>query len=512
MTTLAPVESEGGSPSGAKWFGLLLGPILAVAVYFLLPGAAEGAEGGSGLGHAARATAAVATLMATWWLTEAIPLQGTALIPIALFPLLGIMGIKAAAAPYASDVIYLFLGGMMLGAAMERWGLHRRIALRVVLLVGTRPASLVGGVMVATSVISMWVSNTATAVMMLPIGASIVQLVATGGKAEASPESRRFATCLMLAIAYAATIGGVTTLIGSPPNAVLAGFISRSMGEDLTFARWLMVGLPVMLVFLPLAWLVLTRVAFPVGRSEVPGAKELFRKALAEMGPMSRGERLVLVVFGGAALGWVLRGPLASLLGSITFPNGRRPELADAGIAMLATLLLFLLPVNVKKKEFLLDWKHASRLPWGVLLLFGGGLSLAEAMTTTGLDTAIGSLFGRLGGVHPIVVVLVISTIVVFLTEIGSNTAVATTFLPITYAAALTLNIDPMILMVPVAMGCSYAFMMPTGTPPNALVFASGHVTIRQMCRAGLMLNFLSITVITIATWLLVPLVFGGKE
>lgn len=490
-----------------RWTGFVAGPIAAVVVFYALEGVV--APGGETLTRDGRAALAAAVLMAVWWLSEALPIEATALVPIALFPLLGIGNIQAATRPYANEVIYLFLGGMILGLAMEKWGLHRRVALHVMARVGTRPSMLILGVMAVTAFISMWVSNTAAAVMMLPIGMSIVRVVEQGGGGGKSSEGRgsAFATALMLGVAYAATIGGVGTLIGTPPNAVLAGFLKKQYGTEFSFADWLWIGIPTAVIFLPLTWLVLTRVAFKVGHEPQPAVAGMIRSELTGLGRMVRGEKLTLMVFGMASMAWIFRVQIARATGlEETLPNGTKEALlSDAGIAIIAAVLLFLLPVRASRGEFVLNWRDVKRLPWGVLLLFGGGLALADVLTRHNVDDFVGACLAGLRGVHPLVLVLVMTTITVFATEIGSNTAIATTFLPVAAAAAASLGVHPYLLAFPVAIGCSYAFMMPMGTPPNSLVFASGRVNIRQMARAGLVLNVLSIVVITVLVYFAGP-------
>lgn len=508
-------EAADTGPAWIKWTGLVLGPVLAVLVYALLPAEQRTGAAVTGLTHAARATAAVGALMATWWLSEAIPLEATALVPLALFPLLGVAGMKQAAAPYADEVIFLFMGGMMLGIALERWSLHKRVALWTMLIVGTRPSMLVGGLMLATAMISMWVSNTATAVMMLPIAAGVSDLVwrsqgAQGPGSAQEADMQRFSTCLMLGVAYAATIGGVGTLIGTPPNAVLKGYIERVYGDSISFERWLWLGMPIVVIFLPLSWLALTRLIFPVRIGAVPGARDMLRKELAALGPAGRGERLVMAIFAAAAASWILRPQIAGWLGLYTVRDGKRTDLlTDSGIAIIAAIAMFVTPVSLKRREFVLDWKHAGRMPWGVLLLFGGGLSLAAAFDSSGVGDSIGSLFHGLAGVHPLMIVLVMTTVVVFVTEVGSNTAVTTTFLTLVAGVSQKLQIHPYLLAFPIALAASYAFMMPTGTPPNALVFASGYVRVPQMWRAGIVLNLMSIVVITAMVYWLGPWLLG---
>lgn len=478
--------------SRRAWIGRFLGPLLAIAAYFALPG------GEGGVTTEARGVAAVAVLMAVWWVTEALPLPATALLPIALFPLVGATDIEQATAPYADDIVFLFMGGFMLALAMQRWGLHRRIALRTVLAVGTKPARVVGGFMLATGFLSMWVSNTATTVVMLPIGLSVLTLVFDrvpgAGDGADDPGTASFATSLMLAIAYAASIGSLATLIGTPPNLFMAGFLSETYNIDIGFGQWMLFGLPVAVVLLVATWLLLTKVLYRTTMTDIPGGRELFRGELDKLGPMNRGERVVGVVFVCTALMWILREPLTQLFPLLS-------SLDDTGIAIIAALVLFAVPVDAKRGVFTLDWTSAAKLPWGVLLLFGGGLSLASAIDSSGLDDFIGNSVGALGGVPTFVVVAVAVIAVMFLTELTSNTATAATFLPILAGAATGLNIDVLLLVVPAALAATCAFMMPVATPPNAIVFGSGYVTIPQMVKAGWWLNLLAIVLIPIAVY-----------
>ena len=452
----------------------------------------------SGLSPAAWRTTAVGLLMAIWWVTEALPIAATSLVPLVLFAPLGILPMREAAAPYANPIIFLFLGGFLLAVAMERWELHRRIALAVVRVMGVKPPSLVLGFMVATAFLSMWVSNTATAVMMLPIGLSVVGLVRPGGEYGAGrPVDFNFATALMLGIAYAASIGGLGTLIGTPPNALLAGFMLESYGVEIGFARWMGVGVPLVALTLPLAWLLLTRVVYPIRIREIPGGRQTIDRAYRALGPVGAAETRVALLFGATALLWMTRPLLTRWV----------PGLHDAGIAMGAALLLFILPAGDGERR-LMDWETAETLPWGVLLLFGGGLSLADAVRTSGLAEAIGGAVGGLG-LPVVAMVLVVVTVIIFLTELTSNTATAAAFLPLVASVAVGLGESPYLLAIPAALAASCAFMMPVATPPNAIVYGSGYVTIPQMVRAGLWLNLLFTLVITAAAYTLVVAVFG---
>jgi sodium-dependent dicarboxylate transporter 2/3/5 len=506
MSASSEDNGSGDQPQLVKWIGRIGGPLLGLAVYLLLLRQPDLSIAGAGC-------AAVGVLMAIMWMTEALPLPATSLLPIPLFPLLGVVSAKDATSPYADPVIFLFMGGFMLALAMERWGLHKRIALLTVLLVGTKPKRLIGGFMLASGVMSMWVSNTATTVMMLPIAVSIVGLVLSrttvqdvpaGGK----PEGMNFATCMMLGIAYAASIGGVGTIIGTPPNTILVGFLHEQYGVNVSFLDWMFVGVPFAAVMLTVTWVMLTNLIYPVRIREIEGGRQLIQDEIRALGPVSRGEWTVFVIFMLTALAWIARGflPGADQLGEHWRWLAR---LSDAAIAIMAAIALFGTPVNLRKAEFALDWETAVRLPWGVLLLFGGGLSLAGAVRATGLDAWIGQHADLLASMPMLVLVISVTTVIVFLTEVTSNTATATTFLPVLAGVALGLGVEPLHLLVPAAIGASCAFMMPVATPPNAIVFGSGHVTIGQMVRAGIWLNLIGIIVISVMAYSLIEWALG---
>ena len=495
-----PTMSSAETSSLARLVGLPLGPVLAATVFMLLPDSYADIDGITVLGQPGRATAAVAIWMACWWLTEAIPLAATALLPLALLPLLQAVPIKAAAAPYGHYLIFLFLGGFILSLAMQRWGLHRRIALSTLAVFGTQPTRLVGGFMLTTAGLSMWVSNTATCLMMLPIAVSVIEMLERD-RPMGAPGNDQLAVCLLLAIAYSASIGGIGTLIGTPPNLFLASFLRDSLGIDVGFAQWLRVGLPVVVIFLPLTWWMLTRWLYPI--TGFDGAELDINELRAHQGPMNTGERITLVIFLTAVAAWIFR----PLLNEFRFA-GVSPlaGLTDTGIAVCAALLLFVTPVDLKKRIFAMDWAHASRLPWGILILFGGGLSLADAIENTGVGDYIGHQVGHLQGVHPLLIALAVATLVIFLTELTSNLATTATLVPILAAIAPPLGIDPMLLVVTATIAASCAFMMPVATPPNAIVFGSGRITIPQMYKAGLPLNFVGIALVTaVAYWVAVP-------
>ncbi|TDO13923.1 MULTISPECIES: SLC13 family permease [Halomonas] len=468
-------------PSIAMRIGLWLGPLW-VLMTLLLPAPA-------GMADSAWACVGLALLMATWWSTEAIPIPATSLLPLALVPALGIGSIKETAASYANPIIYLFLGGFLLGIAMQRWNLHKRIALHVLRLVGHQPRQQIGGFMLATGFLSMWVSNTATAIMMLPIGMSVISLLE-----DSDPqELRRYATALLLAIAYSASIGGVATLIGTPPNALLAGYLAEDRGIDIGFAQWMIVGLPISAAMMVSAWWWLTRRGFALGVEE--DSAGMVRDELAKLGRTSAPEQRVGIIFLLAALAWILR-PLLNDVGL--------DWLSDTGIAIIAGIVLFLVPAGREPGVRLMDWESARELPWGILLLFGGGLALAGTISRSGLAKWIAEQLGVFGTFPLLAMVGVVVLVVIFLTEVTSNTATAAAFLPLLGALALSLDISPLLITVPAAIAASCAFMMPVATPPNAIVFATGHMRIQSMIRAGFMLNLISTVLVTLMAYFLI--------
>jgi solute carrier family 13 (sodium-dependent dicarboxylate transporter), member 2/3/5 len=484
---------EGMAGAGARQrIGLIAGPAVMIAM-LLLPAPAT-------MSVLAWRTAAIGVLMAVWWISEALPIAVTALVPLALFPLLGVLSMRATAVPYSNPLIFLFLGGFIIALAMQRWGLHKRIALLVVRAVGTQPHSLVFGMMLASAFISMWVSNTATAVMMLPIGLSVILLVKPESEYGAGrPVDFNFAICIMLGIAYACSIGGLATLIGTPPNALLAAFMLETYDVEIGFAQWMSVGLPLVIVTLPLTWLLLTRVSFPIGIAGIPGGREMILAEYQRLGPMSRPEKWVAAVFVSAAVLWIVR-PLI---------EGFVPGLTDTGIAIMAAIALFAIPVDARMTAFVMDWAAVRDLPWGVLLLFGGGLALAEAVTASGLAVWIAGAIAVVGAMPTLVLIVTVTLVVIFLTELTSNTATAAAFLPLIAALAIGVGQNPFLLVVPAAIAASCAFMMPVATPPNAIVYGSGYVTIPQMVKAGWWLNIMFAIAITLLMYSLVGIVFG---
>jgi sodium-dependent dicarboxylate transporter 2/3/5 len=431
--------------------------------------------------------------MAIWWLTEAIHISATALLPLVLFPLTGALPMEETAGSYGNPLIFLFLGGFVLSLSMQRWGLHRRIALHALRISGEGTAGVIGGMMAITAILSMWVSNTATVVMMLPIAASVVEQMLAGRDESSSGTNVRVA--LMLGIAYAASIGGIATLIGSPPNLLAASFISETYGREISFVEWMSIGLPVVVIFLPTAWYLLTKKIYPLEVTSTPGLAQHAREELRQLGRMSRGERATMLVFSFAVMLWIFRPLIVAIE---VFGGTPFSELSDAGVAMLAALLLFAWPVNMKEHEYVMSWKEMKDLPWGVLILFGGGLALAAAIEGNGLAQYIGSQLSGLTIFPTIAVIGGVVLVIIFLTELTSNTATTAAFLPILAGIAPVLGIESTELLIPAAIAASCAFMMPVATPPNALVFATGAVEMRHMVRAGFWLNVIGVILVTL--------------
>ncbi|MEL7049148.1 MAG: DASS family sodium-coupled anion symporter, partial [Pseudomonadota bacterium] len=477
-----PTDNE---PIGrSQLFALIAGPMAAIALGLLPPP--------GGLEPSAWYVVAITTWMVIWWLSEAIPLPATALIPIPLMPLLGVADAKSVTANYAHPLIFLFLGGFMLAAAMQKSGLHKRIALNIIAAVGTSAPRVIGGFMLATAFLSMWISNTATTIMMYAVGVSVIQIV--GSRMDSQKDARNFAVALLLGIAYSASIGGVGTLIGTPPNALLASVLETTYQIRLDFVTWMMFGIPVVIVMLPIAWVLLTQVMFPVHSDDGASAGQVLQSELNGLGQLNRNEAMVLAIFLFAALGWVFGKQFSSLTGV---------PVNDTAIAITAALLLYALPSSLRTGGFLLDWSSAKELPWGILLIFGGGLAIAQGFHTTGLASAIGESMKGLDGISIWLFVLLACALIVLLTEVTSNTASAATFLPILGAIAVGLGQDPLLLMVPVALGASMAFMMPVATPPNAIVFSYDELKISDMVSAGIWLNLAAVGVCFGAVYLL---------
>jgi sodium-dependent dicarboxylate transporter 2/3/5 len=469
--------------------GLLLGPVL----FFILLALPQPAD----MPDNSMQVAAVAVLMATYWMTEAIPIPATALMPIVLFPLLGIMDTTKVTLAYGNHLIFLFMGGFLIAVTIEKWQLHKRIALRTILLVGVSSNQIILGFMLATAFLSAWISNTATAMMMVTIGLAVIKQAQSSNTKQ--NDNSAFASALMLGIAYSASIGGIATLIGTPPNAILAGVIESSFGYSIGFAQWMSFGAPLSLIMLGLCWFYLTHVAFQAKFDELPGGKQSIYHQLNELGPMSAAEKKVLAVFIMVAVGWLIRGLLD--IQALEFVK-------DSSIAMAGALLLFIIPADFKKGEYLLDWHTAKKIPWDIIILFGGGFALAGGFVSSGLTEWIGSQLIALQGMNLIIIVFMIVLLVIILTEITSNTATSSLLLPVMGAFAIAIQVHPLNLMVAAALSASFAFMLPVATPPNAIVFGSRQVTIPQMARTGLWLNIIGSVLITLFVIFYLPRIF----
>ena len=452
-----------------------------------------------GLTQDAWKVAAVVVLMAVWWATEAIPVPVTALLPLALFPLFQITTFKSAALPYANPNIYLFLGGFMLAIAIERSGLHKRMALKMILAAGSSGMKLIGGFMLVAALISMFVMNTSTTLMLLPIGLAVCSVVATTIPELNDKDKKFFDTALMLGIAYAATIGGMSTLVGTAPNIVFSAFMLETYGVEISMIDWMKLGVPLAAVMLFSAWIILTKYVFPISFITSNDTKEHLHRMLDDLGPLSKDELKISVIFGLTALAWIFRKGLDNfeILSGLT----------DAGIAIISAILLFMIPSS-NNKDDLLNWDSSNKLPWGLLILFGGGLSIAAQINSTGLGVWIGEGLSILGTVPPIMLIFLVAALIIFLTEITSNVATTSTFLPVFGAVAIGLDILPVSLTVPVCLAASCAFMLPVATPPNAIVYGSGKFTIATMMKAGFVLNIIGIFVVTLFAYFIAPQVF----
>jgi sodium-dependent dicarboxylate transporter 2/3/5 len=445
--------------------------------------------------------AAIGIWMAVWWATEAIPVSVTALLPLVVFDPLGLASIRDAAAPYANPTIYLYLGGFIMALALERWDLHRRIALAVVDNAGTDGRRLIGGFMLICGVLSMWMTNTSTTMMLLPIVISVAAVIRDNVPNLSDKARNDFLIAMLLGLAYSASIGGLATLIGTPPNALLMGFMAENYGIEISFASWMMVGIPVSFTMLPITWFLLTRFLFPCDIPASDAVRNHLHELREELGPMSAAEKRVAVVFTALILSWMFRKPVTEWLdiGGVS----------DTGIVMTAALILFLLPSGDRDNPRLMVWEDMRRLPWGVLILFGGGLSLGGVVSDSGLALWLGEQLAPLNAMGTTVLVIASVALVIFLTELTSNLATTATLLPVMGAIALQAGVPPILLTVPITIAASCAFMLPVATPPNAIVFATGAISIPQMVRAGVLLNIIGIIVVSIVTQLLAPGLLG---
>ncbi|WP_396636630.1 SLC13 family permease [Maribacter sp. R77961] len=473
-----------------KLLGLILGPIsFFLILSFFHP---------EGLSKEANAVLASTIWIAIWWITEAIPIAITALLPLVLFPLSGGLDLPTTSSSFGHKYVFLYMGGFIIAIAIEKWNLHKRIALNIINFIGSDIRKIILGFMMATAFLSMWISNTATAVMMLPIGIAIIKQLRDNPDT-IEDENLIFGKALMLAIAYSASIGGVATLIGTPPNLVLAGVVLDTYGYEITFMQWFMFGLPISIVLLFICWKYLTRYAFSFKQTEFPGGKDEIKRQLQLLGKISYEEKLVGFIFAFTAFCWITRSFLLQQF---------LPGLDDTIIAICFAIVLFLIPAR-SKKEQLINWEEAVKMPWGIILLFGGGMALAKGFEVSGLAVWIGSQMTSLSGLSIVLLILVLIAAVNFLTEITSNLATTAMLLPVLAPMALTINVHPFALMVGAAVAASCAFMLPVATPPNAVVFGSGYLRIPDMVKKGLFMNLISIVVLTLFVYFALPELWG---
>jgi len=455
-------------------------------------------------------TAAIAIWMAFWWITEAVPLAVTALLPIVLFPSLGIMNGKDVAPIYFNHIIFLFIGGFLVALAMRKWKLHRRIALKILMIFGSKPRNILLGFMISTAFLSMWISNTATTMMMVPIALSIIYKLE---EIVAGDKVKKFSVGIFLGIAYSASIGGVATLVGTPPNLSFARILTILFpnAPEITFTNWLIYASPMSLLFLFILWIILSMV-FARGKEDLNISSTVFKDQYRELGPITYEEKVVLIDFVLLAILWVTRADLS--IGNLNLPGWSRlfsnpSYLNDGTVAIAMALILFVIPSRSKKDKTILDWDTASKLPWNIVLLFGGGFALASGFKESGLADYLGMQLQGFGTFNPILIVIAICLFVTFLTELTSNTATAEMLLPIIGGLAVAIKINPLFLMIPATISCSFAFMLPVATPPNAIIFGTDRIKIKDMTKVGLWLNLIGAILITISIYLIGKSVFG---
>ena len=488
-----------------KYIPLLLGPVLGFLVYWLLPDSYIAIDGDvKVLGYATKATLSILVWIVVWWAFEAIDLAVTALLPLVIFPVFAIADIQTTANSYASHLIFLFFGGFSLGLAMHRWGLDRRIALRILSIVGSKPANIVAGFMLTTAVLSSFVTNTATTALMLPIALSLLRFQDQQGQESGK---NHLALCMLLGIAYAASLGGITTIVGTSPNVFTVGFLADHVGEggmEISFAAWTAAALPLTLIMLPIIWLLLTRLVFPLKNVTINLSQAWLIQAYRDLGPMNRGEKMTLFVFVSTGSLWIARPWLNNL--SVTFAGEvfhPLQNLTDSGISIMALVALFILPVE--KNRAVMDWKTMVRMPWGVVLLLGGGLAMAAAIKTNGVTDLLGAQAAGLSHLPDFVILLLLVAIITFATEFASNTATTATLIPVFAALTPVFDLHPLLLVLPTTFAASCAFMMPMATPPNTIVFAAGHIHVPDMIKAGFWGNLAAILVVTLVGYFWIP-------
>jgi sodium-dependent dicarboxylate transporter 2/3/5 len=473
-----------------KWFFNLLGPVVFAFSMSYTPLDFMDAR--------THQIVAVALWMLIWWITEFVPLPVTSLLPIVLFPSFEIVEVAQVVKPYSSSVIFLFLGGFIIALALEKWNLHRRIALIILKIMGARADSIVLGFIIASAFLSMWISNTATAVMMLPIILSVVDMIAQK-TLENEKKIHNLKISMLLGMAYGANVGGMGTLIGTPPNAILAGYLRSAYSLNVGFLEWMLFALPIVIVLVFIIYIVLTKFIYPNKMGRIDGFKEMVDQELHDMGKMGKEEKMVFGLFLTAAFLWISRSGINALLGT---------SIGDTSIAVFVGILFFLIPTSSKSGERLLEWKDTSKLPWGVLLLFGGGLSIASALSGTGILTLFADTISGIHGMSFLLITLILMLVIVVLTELMSNTALATIFLPIIASLGLSFGMNPIAFAAPLVLAMSCVFSLPMGTPPNAVIFASGELRISNMIRVGMFLDPFAVLVLSLIGFKLSMLLF----
>ncbi|WJY91676.1 Sodium-dependent dicarboxylate transporter SdcS [Corynebacterium faecale] len=486
----SPGQLDRGIPQGSrnyKFAGMAIGVTLAGVVALIIP---------NDVSHDIRVTAAIAVLMGALWITEAVPLAATAMLPLILFPAFGVVDLGSISGNYSSGIILLFLGGFLLALALQRWNLHKRIAINIVLRIGTAPARLVAGFMIATALLSMWVSNTATAMMMIPMGMTVVKMLEEKG---VLPNKSKLGTGLVIGIAYSATIGGFGTMIGSPVNLVILSYIRGPLDYSVSFLQWMSVGIPTVIVFTFIGWVLLTKVLWRSEVDEIPGGREIFENELTRLGKMGGGERIVSVIFALTAMGWIF----------VPLIFGDDIWLSDTVIALIAGVAVMTIPANPRTGVMILNWKDTREMPWDVLILIAGGLALSSQITQSGLSEWLAGSLTVLGNAPEWLMVLAIVLLLLAVTELTSSTATSAAFVPVIGGLAIALGMNPVIMAMAAGLACTCSFMMPVGTPPNAIAYSTGAVSMNQLMRTGIWMNAISVILVTIIALTLVPMVFG---
>lgn len=473
----------------SKKAGLFLGPILFLIILnFPVELVSEKGD----------AVIAVALWMVIWWVTEAVSISVTALLPLLLFPILGIMSVGDVGANYGSPIIFLFFGGFILALALEKVNLHKRIALNIIKITGTTPNKVILGFMIATAALSMWISNTATTVMMLPIAMSVIALL-VNDEDGFTKNDKNFALSVMLGIAFAANAGGIATVIGTPPNSVMIGLLENEYNIEISFLKWMVIGLPFSAVMIGVIYLVLVKWMYPNRDLKFGASKNIINDELKKIGPMSGKEKMVLTIFGVTVFLWIFR----------TVINGYIPglKLSDTVISIFGALAMFSIPYNLKKGDFILNWKDTQKLAWGILILFGGGLALAKGMSVSGIVDMVSSAIAT-SDISVLMTAILLITLMLFMTELMSNVALVAVLAPVVAGIAIGLDIPILYLLIPVTMASSCAFMLPMATPPNAIVFASGYIKVNEMARVGIILNLIAVGLLILMFQFVVPMFF----